>query len=88
MPSIIDVRGGGAALIGRLRGVTARHEIRPVLDVGNEHIYFEPHDAHFVFRSAVPDPLPDALTNTCTASCGRHARSWSTRARCPIPHVC
>jgi len=44
--------------------VTARHEIRPTLDLDNEHIYFKPHDAHFMFRGPVPSPLPDSLTNS------------------------
>jgi hypothetical protein len=44
--------------------VIARHEIRPVLDIDTEHIFFKPHDAHLAFRDEVPSPLPDALTNT------------------------
>src|SRR5262249_51248192 len=64
MARIIDVRGGGNPVLGRLRGVTARHEIRTILDLDHEHIYFAPHDAHFRFRGAVPTPLPDALSNT------------------------
>src|SRR5262245_4675029 len=63
MASFIDVRGGGDPWLGRLRGVTARHEIRRVLGVGGDTIYFDPHDAHMRFRKPAPDPLPDALTN-------------------------
>lgn len=64
MAKIIDVRGGGKPLLGRLRGCVARHEIRPTLDLDNEHIYFKANDAHLMFRDKVPSPLPDALSNT------------------------
>ena len=61
---IIDVRGGtDGPLLGRLRGVAARHEIRNVV-MENEPIDFEVDDAHFAFRGEVPSPLPDVLTTS------------------------
>lgn len=60
---VIDVRGNGNPLVGRLRGTTARHEIRPVLDLEAETIYFKPHDAHFMLCGDTT-ALPDLLTNT------------------------
>ncbi len=61
---IIDVRGGtNGPLLGRLRGVAGRHEIRNVV-MENEPIDFEVDDAHFAFRGAVPSPLPDLLTTS------------------------
>ena len=65
MPKIIDVRGDGQPLLGRLRGVLARHEIRPVLRTADDDrlIYFEATDPHLVFRAPPPKPLPEMLTN-------------------------
>ncbi len=61
---IIDVRGGtDGPLLGRLRRVSARHEIRNIV-MQNMRISFEAVDAHFVFRGAVPSPLPDLLTTS------------------------
>ena len=61
---IIDVRGGtDGPLLGRLRGVAARHEIRNVV-MENEPIDFEVDDAHFAFRGEVPSPLPAVLTTS------------------------
>lgn len=51
-------------MLGRLRGVTARHEIRRTLDIESDTIYFKAKDAHFMFRGAVPAKLPEALSNT------------------------
>ncbi len=63
MSKFIDVRGvDGKPLLGRLRGVTARHEIRQVV-VENEPNEFKANDAHFAFCGAVPQPLPDLLSN-------------------------
>lgn len=64
MAKIIDVRGGNNPVLGRLRGVTARHEIRRTLDIESDTIYFKADDAHLVFREKVPAKLPDALSNT------------------------
>lgn len=61
-PIIWDTLGETGPLVGRLRGVIARGEIREHLGEPNR-IYFKAHDAHFAFRGAVPHPLPDFITN-------------------------
>ncbi len=64
MSKIIDVRGGEhGPLLGRLRGVTARHELREFV-IASSHNYFVANDAHFVFRGEVPSPVPDLLSTS------------------------
>lgn len=65
MAKILDVRGDDdGPLLGRLRGVIARHEWRRVLNVGGGRIYGDDTSkAHFVFRREVPRPLPDLFSN-------------------------
>ena len=64
MSKIIEVRGDEhGPLLGRLRGVTARHELRQTV-VGGPPINFVAHDAHMVFRGEVPTPLPDLLSTS------------------------
>ena len=64
MSKIIEVRGvDGAPLLGRLRGVTARHELRNIHMLQNP-IFLKTPDAHFAFAGPVPQPLPDLLTTS------------------------
>jgi len=64
MSKIIDIRGDEhVPLLGRLRGVTARHELRETV-TANDHNYFVAHDAHMVFRDEVPAPLPDLISTS------------------------
>lgn len=61
---IIDVRGDAQGpMLGRLRGVKARHELRQFV-VATGVIQCEVEGAHMVFRGAVPTPLPDLLSTS------------------------
>lgn len=64
MSKIVDVRGDEhGPLLGRLRGVTARHELREVV-TANDHNYFVAHDAHMAFHGDVPAALPDLISTS------------------------
>lgn len=63
MAKIIDVLGSGTPLLGRLRGVRARHELRQFIHVNN-HINFKANDAHLAFQGEVPQPIPDLVTTS------------------------
>lgn len=64
MSKIIEARGDEhGPLLGRLRGVTARHELRQTV-IASDPIDFVAHDAHMVFRGEVPTPLPDLLSTS------------------------
>lgn len=60
---IIDILGSGVPLLGRLRGVRARHELRQFIHV-QQHIFLKANDAHLAFVGEVPQPIPDLVTTS------------------------
>lgn len=63
MAKIIDVLGSGVPLLGRLRGVRARHELRQFIHV-QERIFFKANDPRLAFVGEVPQPIPDLVTTS------------------------
>ena len=57
-----DGRTSGGPLVGRLRGVAARGELRPVV-MNQSEIFVKFHDPHFRASGELPSPLPAVLPN-------------------------